>query len=40
MYSFQTKTDKKIIAHSYKNINLRISYLKDIINTLIITHVS
>ena len=38
--NFQIITGEKITAHSYKNINLEMSNLKSIINTLIANDVN
>ena len=34
-----TEIDKKIMIHSYKNIDIKISDFKNIINILIVTNI-
>lgn len=39
-YEFETRTREKIAAHSYNNVDLRISDLKDNINILTVIYMS
>lgn len=39
-HKFEPETGKKIIAYSGINVALKMSDLKDIVNTIIVTNVS